>query len=296
MEGVSLNKKILYRLSLLTFSIFTAAESYAIQVSIENDSDVLANSLAGAGISVFDTNFVGDNLQGGLFTDGFASGFGIDSGVIFSSGSVLDASGPNDSDSQTTGFGNPGSAELSELAGFPTFDLASLSFDFQFDNEMGGDLVFSLVFGSEEYNEFVNSQFNDVFSFSIDGVNQAVLDDGSNITINSINNNVNSDLFVDNTSGIFDTQLDGFTNLLTFTVNGLDAGIHQAEFSIADSSDSVLDSWVLIGAESFVDSDVVAVPELNSKGASLAILFIISMLLLLAEKATNGSRLLKLGT
>lgn len=269
----------------LSVILLVPFNSNALQVTLENDATTLAENLVGSGVSVFDANFIGDPLQSGFFSDGISSGFGIDSGIIFSTGSVLNAIGPNTAAPSTVDFGNPGSGSVSGISGFPSFDLASLSFDFEINNSFGGDLIFSLVFGSEEYNEFVNTQFNDAFLFSIDGVNQAVLPDGNAVSVNSINRDLNSDLFVDNTANVFDTNIDGFTNLLTFQVSGLDAGVHTAEFSIADSSDGLLDSWVLFGADTFVG--VTPVPEFNTTSASTGVLFILSMLLLLNEQRSR---------
>jgi len=55
-----------------------------------------------------------------------------------------------------------GRSGLTVLAGIATFDAAVLNFDFIPDSDT---VQFQYVFGSEEYNEFVGSPFNDVFGF-----------------------------------------------------------------------------------------------------------------------------------
>jgi hypothetical protein len=50
-----------------------------------------------------------------------------------------------------------------------------LEFEFTADAEA---VFFEYVFASDEYNEYVNSQFNDTFAFFINGTNCAVIDDG----------------------------------------------------------------------------------------------------------------------
>lgn len=60
-----------------------------------------------------------------------------------------------------------------------------LEFDF---TTTGGNLFFSFVFASEEYNEYVNSSFNDVFGFFVNGVNIALVPGTSTpVAINSVN-------------------------------------------------------------------------------------------------------------
>jgi len=57
--------------------------------------------------------------------------------------------------------------DLSVLAaGFQTFDASILEFDFIPQSDT---LKFNYIFGSEEYPEYVNSGYNDVFGFFISG-------------------------------------------------------------------------------------------------------------------------------
>ena len=112
--------------------------------------------------------------------------------------------------------------------------------------------------------EYVNSEFNDVFGFFVDGVNVA-LTPGTNdpISINTINHLQNASLFTDNTSGTYNTQMDGFTKGLQISLKNLSAGVHTMEFAIADSGDSILDSWIFVEAKSFANTPV-NVPEPSS--------------------------------
>lgn len=233
----------------------------ALVITPEDNGATLVNTILGSGINISNVSYTGAAGASGTFTGGNVSGLDIDKGIVLSSGSAKLAEGPNNVGNATVSNNLPGHAPLTTIAGFATFDATVLSFDFEFDGGVGGDLFFNFVFGSEEYLEWVGSQYNDVFGFYVDGVNVALAPGSSDpITINTINTTQNSGLFVDNTGSAHDTQMDGFTTTLQIVLKGLTAGLHTMEFAIADSGDSALDSWIFIQADSFSDTPV-GVPE-----------------------------------
>ena len=107
---------------------------------------------------------------------------------------------------------------------------------------------------SEEYNEFVNS-FNDGFLLLIDGENVAkVPGTQDTVSIDTINNGVNSALFNDNEAipADFNTEYDGFTTLLiTSPVELIVGQVYAAKLVIADAFDSSVDSSLIIQGSSF---------------------------------------------
>ncbi|MBM3343974.1 MAG: PEP-CTERM sorting domain-containing protein [Betaproteobacteria bacterium] len=118
------------------------------------------------------------------------------------------------------------------------------------------------MFGSEEYNTFVNSGFNDTFQLLLNGINIALLPGGSTpVEINTVNCLTNPGFFRNNVSGEpntpagctnlgLDIQYDGLTVVLTATAN-LNPGTNSFEFLIFDRGDSSLDSGVFIQGGSF---------------------------------------------
>jgi hypothetical protein len=239
-----------------------------LMVTQNNTAGDLANSILSSGISASNITNSGASDAFGTFTGGLSAGIGIDSGIMLSTGKVIDAVGPNSSTSTTTSFGSAGDVNLSTLSGFNTLDAAFLTFDFTTDT---GDLFFNYVFASEEYNEYANSTVNDVFAFFLDGVNIALIP-GTNtpVSINTVNggnpfgtNGVNSHLFNNNDSASgtpsFNIEYDGFTNVFTAKALGLTAGTHTISMGIADGGDGSYDSTVFIQAGSFTGG--VSVPE-----------------------------------
>lgn len=207
----------------------------------------LAEQLAGVGVTVSNVSFTGDERAAGTFV-GAEAVIGFDDGVILSSGQAVDVEGPNESGSTTTNLGQPGDVDLTALAGFQTYDATILEFDFVPD---GDTVFFEYVFGSEEYNEYVGTSFNDVFAFWVNGENCALVGDPAvPVTINTINNGTNSALYVDNTGGTRHTEMDGFTVPLTCEAAVNDGVTNSMRLAIADAGDSALDSWVLIQAGS----------------------------------------------
>lgn len=260
----------------------------------QTTAETLVGTIVGPGITVIpgSVSLVGVNGQQGTFTNGLAS-IGLASGIVLTSGSAAGLNGANVSDPETLGDGGsgsntwsndldtPGDSELTNIAGELTFDANVLSFSFQFgDGSVGGNLFFRFVFASEEYIDYVDSDFNDVFAFFVDGMNVALVA-GQPITINNINPTTNSGSYVNNvanTNGFANAgraiQADGFTVVLVAQALNLGPGTHRMSFRIADASDGVLDAAVFIGGGTFSNENP-TVPEPGTWvmiGAGLALL------------------------
>ena len=97
--------------------------------------------------------------------------------------------------------------------GASTFDAAVLEFDFV---PTTSQVQFNYVFSSEEYNEFVNLGFNDVFGFFVNGTNCALVGEPPvPVSIDTINGGSNASLYIDNTGGQLETEMDGLMVALT---------------------------------------------------------------------------------
>lgn len=250
-------RKIILTSCLLTLT----GNASALLVTPTTDGSVFTGVIAGSGVVIDGSsiNYIGSSTQGATYTGGVASGIGIESGILLTSGNATLAVGPNSSTGSTGNLGTAGDADLSALVGgTSTNDANILEFDFTTST---GDLFFDFVFASEEYNEFLG--FIDPFGLFVDGVNYALAPDGQPISVGTVNcgstgvdaSGPNCSSFNDNTSGIFDVEYDGFTDVFTASILGLGAGTHTMKFAIADASDKVLDSAVFIAGGSFSGTD-----------------------------------------
>lgn len=226
----------------------------------------LVTALVGVGVSVSNVTYTGVPIAGGTFSGG-AGIVGFESGVLLSSGNVASVPGPNDVGNTTTNNGQPGDPDLNAIiAG--TQDATVLEFDFSCTGST--TLSFQYVFSSEEYNEYVNSTFNDVFAFFLNGVNIALLPGSANpVAINNVNGGnpftgvgPNSTEYINNhcgqgglpaypCAGNRDTEMDGITVVFTATATIL-PGTNHIKLAIADVGDGAWDSNVFIRGESFV--------------------------------------------
>lgn len=195
----------------------------------------------------------------GTYTNA-AGTYGIGSGIVLSSGNVSDyGTGSNTEGGRTTNFGgfNISTATaaqeslLDPITGgsFDHFD--ATQFDLVFDVDPTVNRVFfNVVFGSDEYPEFIGSEFIDAFGIYLNGVNIATFA-GNPVNIDHPNMEAITGTELD---GILDpTSLSGdpimlFEGLVTPGSTG-----NTLTFIIADSGDSQLDSTVYI--EGFGTSD-----------------------------------------
>lgn len=264
-------KGISYFAVVLALAAFAAtASADTVSVTTTGSATTLVGELLGPGISVVSgsESYTGAAVASGTFSNGLPSGIGISSGILLTSGDASLAPGPNNNDAATGDNGLGGDAALTTFSGYATYDATVLQFDF---TSTTGDLYFQYVFASEEYNEWTNSQYNDVFAFFLDGENLALIPGTSiPVAINNVNGGnplgtgasnpayyKNNDL--SDGGPFYDIQYDGFTTVFTASKNGLTAGTHTIRLAIADGSDRQLDSAVFIAGGSFSGTNL-AVP------------------------------------
>ena len=153
--------------------------------------------MAGTGVTILNETLVCSNGGAAIFNGGGTTNIGINSGIILSTGDANVAIGPNDDfNAGVIGFPNNTDSDLEQIAGVSINDACILEFDFI---PVSSTISFQYVFGSEEYNEFVCSAFNDAFGFFVSGpgingpfsnnaINIALLPDGvTPVTINTVN-------------------------------------------------------------------------------------------------------------
>ena len=239
------------------------------QLVVDNSmtDEEMVQSLAGEGVEV--SNIIFDCPDGAYGTfNGANSNVGMNAGLLLTSGTIENAIGPNNSGGQTGGNSAPGDSDLDQIAGvLGTQDACAVYFDVAVASDT---LKFNYVFGSEEYLEFVGS-FNDVFAFYIEGPgvpfqNIALIPNTTTaVSINNVNDNTNSQYYVNNGDGnsppqntdVTAIQYDGFTTVLEAKKAVIPCETYTLKLVVADDLDTSLDSGVFIEAGSLTTNKVV---------------------------------------
>lgn len=260
--------------------------------------------LVGQGISVSNVTFNGATLstphdQISAF-NGASSNIGLPQGIVLCTGRTTMVQGPNNNPTMTSAAAAPVNTLDPDLGMLmPQLrSLAVLEFDFVPTSD---SISFRFVFGSEEYNEHVCTQFNDVFGFFLSGpgINGTYTNGAVNlgtvpnspvpITINSVNNGSpgafstgpgicnafapgwqnNSIYYVDNAGGTT-VQLDGFTVPIVTGARVRCGETYHIKIALAHAGDNNLDSAVFIEGGSFsVDEDLTITATVPQADGSL---------------------------
>lgn len=241
-------------------------------------ASLVQNTLLGPGVQVSNIQFSGASGAIGKFTAN-GTNLGINSGIIITTGAISGGGGPQGPNNQSNaGVDNnyPGYSALSNLVGgTSTYNASILEFDFI---PFADTVRFRYVFGSEEYPEYVGSQFNDVFAFFISGPgisgnqNIAKLPNGVPVAINNVNNGnpggtssgigpqpaSNPAYYVYNGTGNNSPynssttyiQYDGFTKVLEAYSKVQCGKKYHLTIAIADVGDGIFDSGIFLEANS----------------------------------------------
>ncbi|MDD3740633.1 MAG: choice-of-anchor L domain-containing protein, partial [Bacteroidales bacterium] len=200
------------------------------------------------------------------------SQFPFESGIVLASGPIANAEGPNSSSSQGGSLGSGSDPDLAMLTTYPINDATVVQFDFIPATDT---VLFNYIFGSEEFPEYANTSFNDVFGFFLSGpgingpysnnsINIALLPNNQPVTIDNVHN---YDYYTaDPTSGSTSAgsyygavQYDGNTIVLTAFAIVQACETYHIKLAVGDASDSAYDSGVFFEAGSFVSGESISV-------------------------------------
>ena len=281
-------------LLLLLFLGTLSSQAQLIVNNTNTPTELVQSVLLGNNVYISNVKFNGSlssatmlNDQANAFSNGSTTNIGINQGLLLSTGKGQVAIGPNNQvgASQIANFPVTGDADLATITSGAIKNKASLEFDFV---AQGNNISFNFVFASEEYLEYVNSSFNDVFGFFISGpgisgpftggaTNIALIPNTSiPISINTVNSTANAAYYINNGTGATPVlnntiQYDGFTTVLPATANIQCGETYHIKLVVANVSDNAYDSAVFLQAGSFSsnvcsETKLVAFIDSNNNG------------------------------
>jgi gliding motility-associated-like protein len=275
-----------YRITIL-LAMLMATQGINAQIAINNTltAQQLLNVLVGTGVVVSNVQYTGSPAAVGSFTNGGTTNIGLNSGIILTSGLVSIVPGPNNQGGAGQNNNMPGDPQLQGLIpGYTVYDASVITFDF---TPLSDTVKFRYVFGSEEYPEYSNSNYNDVFGFFISGPNPlggtynhyniARLPGTSiPVSINNVNNGtanggpcINCQYYVNNSNGVT-IQYDAFTTVLTAWALVTPCLPYTFKIAIGDAGDGILDSGVFLEENSFSTDAIEISTEYSIPGAGKA--------------------------
>ena len=194
--------------------------------------------------------------------DGSLAALGIGPGLILTSGTMPGTA-------NTVGYFGannalPGDPMLDAVVNtvFPTIslDATTLSFDFTVTDPTITSVSFNVVFGSDEFPEWVN-QFVDIAAVWVNGQDYAYFNNDPKAPLSVIGSNLASNYFIDNTGNLttpsfggvarpgvasrLPIEYDGVSAPLTITAP-VHQGVNTLKIGIADTRDHIYDSGIII--------------------------------------------------
>lgn len=237
----------------LFLSCLSVAQSQIVITPGGGTAAVVSN-LVGPGLTISGTPTINCDAQAyGSFSNGLSTNIGVSNGLLMTTGQAALAAGPNNSGTTSYCVGTSASdPQLLSLDSQANEDVCIIEFDVI---PQCNQLTIRFVFGSEEYPEYVSSGYNDAFGFFVSGPNPsggnysnynlARLPNNAIASIDNVNPSTNSAYYVNNTGGTT-IQYDGFTTVLSPSINVVPCQTYHFKLAIADAGDCSYDSGVFI--------------------------------------------------
>lgn len=194
-------KKLLF---LVLLTLFLGQNSFAqIRLSAIKVDDWVRKNFSGQGVVVGNIKFKGYPLSTLSYTSS-GNVLQVQKGLILSSGNSFNVAGYNNSHNQSSTFSDvmkpESDTDLAKIIKDKLYDICYIEFDFV---PMDNSIQFNYQFGSDEYPEYVDSPYNDVFAFIVsdDSTSRNIaLIPGTEVpvSINTVNHKLNQDHFTDN--------------------------------------------------------------------------------------------------
>lgn len=244
-----------------------------LSINARASATAMAQEIFGDGVTIVSATYTGDRDSSATYSNGLATAPGVmpgDTGVILSTGRARDFTNSSGQANQSTArstdtSGQNNNADFNAAAGAPTYDASYLTVRFI---PTGDVMTMTFVFASEEYPEYTYGIYQDFVGVWVNDsqVNLSVGD--GDVDPNNLNNTSNQNLFVDNTTSQFNTEMDGFTVTMTLKMAVIPGVENTIRIGVADVNDAAYDSTLLIAGNSvqtaFVAQDDSVTTAINS--------------------------------
>ena len=207
------------------------------------------------------------------FYDGSLAPLGIGAGLLITSGIAPGLANTigwfGQDNSGISGFYN-GDANIDAVVNtvFQTqsYDATTLSFDFTVTDPAATSVSFDLVFGSDEFPEWVD-QFVDSAIVMVNGVNYALFNHDPNHPLSVVSANLAAGYFQDNAGNVLPIEYDGVSLVLKIVAPIIPGGAsNHIKIGIADTGDHIYDSGIILAnftSGNIPGSGVVIVPPIT---------------------------------
>ncbi|MGE4079636.1 MAG: choice-of-anchor L domain-containing protein [Reyranella sp.] len=224
--------------------------------TIYDGSDVTKISAAllasSSGITISNVVLNASGADAVNFYDGSLAALGIGAGLLLTSGTIpgtFNTAGWFGQDnSGTSGFanGDPNiDAVVNTVFQTQSYDATTLSFDFAVADPTATSISFDLVFGSDEFPEWVD-QFVDCAVVMVNGVNYALFNHDPSHPLSVVSANLAAGYFQDNANNALPIEFDGVSHVLKI-VAPISSGVtNHIKIGIADTGDHIYDSGLFL--------------------------------------------------
>lgn len=237
---------------LLTYSNFS--NSQLIYSGVSNLEVLITNIFGVQCQGITNVSLQGTQNQVARFENG--SSLGVNSGLVLSTGIPYMSSAPS-SQFSSYNLGMPGDNDIIQygnLTGQGAYSYDAVAVHFDFTPIITDTIRFNYIFASEEYPEYSNTTYNDRFLFLVSEnggipVNIAnVPGTAIPVEINSINQFVNPQYYIDNLTGMNSTNFvfDAYTVPLEAKFYAQVGNTYHIKLVISDVSDGVYDSAIFL--------------------------------------------------
>jgi hypothetical protein len=273
LNPAGMNNKLIQSIYISGLLLISNLSFTQIQIDTNTTYQQIVEKIIGPGILAYDNVTIqGANCATAVFSNGIETPVYMDDGVLLCTGDATLAAGPNLSYDAGKNNYMPGHPSLNSITIHTTYDAVVLEFDFIPQND---SLRIWYSFGSEAYDEKVESIYNDVCGIFLSGPNplggiypdknMAIVPGTTNtpVCINYVNNGwanpgnppvgpcTNCQYYFTNldTTAI---EYDGFTVKLPAWINVVPHEIYHIKIGIADVSSYAYDSGIFLEGDHFI--------------------------------------------
>jgi VCBS repeat-containing protein len=214
-------------------------------------SQVLANALLAqnSGIQIV-TSTVALNASSATAVgtyDGSQDPLGIGPGILLTTGTMPGMTNTSQSFGQSNNaWGNALIDQvINPVFNTASYDATTLSFSFNVTDPTATSVSFNVVFGSDEYPEWVDA-FVDAGVVFVNGVNYALFNHDPMHPLSVVSQNTQAGYFQDNANGDLPIEYDGVSKVLTIVAPIIQGSINTITIGVADCGDHILDSGLFL--------------------------------------------------